>query len=71
MITNLTVVSNCENKIEQTPAIVIITKPLRKKVRVKANQFTKWINPKNWFSRFASIDITMEEFACKKTTPKN
>lgn len=39
-------------------------------IRVKIKQFSKWLNPKNWFSCFSDIDIDMSEFACKKTLPK-
>ena len=39
--------------------------------KAKAKQLTLWLNPKNWFNRFATIDIDMSEFACKKTLPKD
>ena len=46
------------------------TRTILQSSKVKVKQFSKWINPKNWFSRFSTIDIDMSEFACKKTLPK-
>ena len=37
---------------------------------VKLKQLSSWLNPKNWFSCFSTIEIDMSEFACKKTLPK-
>lgn len=33
----------------------------------KINCFSQWVNPKNWFSSLTKFDISMDEFACKKT----
>jgi hypothetical protein len=37
---------------------------------LKLRLFCQQLNPKNWFNRLANIEITLEEFACKKTLPK-
>jgi hypothetical protein len=36
----------------------------------KIRQMAKWLDPKNWFSSLANIEITLEEFACKKFVPE-
>ena len=40
------------------------------KLSGKIRQMVKWLDPKNWFSSLANIEITMEEFACKKFVPE-
>ncbi len=40
------------------------------KLNGKIKQMAQWLNPKNWFSSLANIEITMEEFACKKFVPE-
>lgn len=40
------------------------------KVSRKIRQMAQWLNPKNWFSSLANIEITLEEFACKKSLPE-
>lgn len=33
--------------------------------------FFEWVNPKNWFSSIANIEINLNEFTCKKYCLKN
>lgn len=40
------------------------------KLTGKIRQVVKWLKPQNWFSSLANIEITMEEFACKKFVPE-
>jgi Leucine-rich repeat (LRR) protein len=70
MITNLTAVQTFEVDNEQISAISSTKTTAIKVTTLKVKQFSKWINPKNWFNRFASIEIDMSEFACKKALPK-
>lgn len=66
MIADLDKVSVFETKIEPAPATAKTKNTILVSIGIKLRQFSQWFNPKNWFSRFAEIEITLEEFACKK-----
>lgn len=70
MITDLNTPAVFQLETEITVTTVKIKSSLLKMAAVKVKQFSKWLNPKNWFSCLSDIDIDLSEFACKKTLPK-
>lgn len=70
MIADLNVVPDFQIATEVTPVTSKKTRTMLQSSKHKVKQFSKWINPKNWFSCLCSIDIDMSEFACKKTLTK-
>ncbi len=58
-------------KIEKMPAVAKSKTNLITNIGVEIKCFFKRVNPNNWFSDFAEIEITLEEFACKKQTEIN
>lgn len=55
---------------ERTLVWISFSNRAPKKLSGKIKQMVKWLNPKNWFSSLANIEITLEEFACKKFVPE-
>jgi hypothetical protein len=70
MIADLNVLQVFQSETAITPAAAEVKTTKMKRAGIKVKQFSVWLSPKNWFSRFSSIDIDMSEFACKKTLPK-
>ena len=70
MIADLSAVPVFQIETEQPSNTAKIKLTILDGVSVKIKQFSKWLNPKNWFSSLSDIDIDMSEFACKKTLPK-
>ena len=66
MITKTITLQSIE--IEKMPAVAKSKTNLIRNISFEVRQFFKRINPNNWFNCFAEIEITLEEFACKKQT---
>jgi hypothetical protein len=62
MIADLNTMPVFQTENEQSVTPSIIKSNLLVNVRFKIKQFCKWINPKNWFNRFSSIEIDVREF---------
>ena len=70
MIADLNAALALQTETEPTPDTTKMKSTVLASTSVKVKQLSSWLNPKNWFSRFSTIDIDMSEFACKKTLPK-
>jgi hypothetical protein len=70
MIADLNAVSAFQIETESAPATTANKRTVLVSASNRIKKISAWINPKNWFNRFASIEIDMSEFACKKSLPK-
>ena len=71
MMADLTIVQKDEVTTNQRETVIVTAKKIRLlTLGKKIKQFSKWINPYHWFDSLSDINITLEEFACKKNTAK-
>lgn len=70
MITDVKAVSIFHIEAEQPHINDKVIHTMLVNICFKIKQFSKWLNPKNWFNCFSDINIDLSEFACKKTLPK-